>query len=147
MQSHHRVAAAWETGLMQREVIPVPIPPRYKSAADRDNGIRPGQSMEALARLKPVFDRRRIRTSTELFRFLMMALIVVGLGRAVGLMGYAPERKIIVGIAIEVIVPLVLLWTQSRIRACTVFGAPVRVDGDYSAFPLAQSPSTHRLAI
>lgn len=43
---------------MEREVIPVPIPTAYESAADRDNGIRPAQSMEALAKLKPVFDKR-----------------------------------------------------------------------------------------
>ena len=43
---------------MQPEVVPVPIGPRYRSAAERDNGIRENQSIEALARLRPVFDRK-----------------------------------------------------------------------------------------
>ena len=43
---------------MQGEVIPVPVPDRYETAADKDNGIREGQTMEALAKLRPVFDRR-----------------------------------------------------------------------------------------
>lgn len=57
LRSHQRAAAAWSDGRMDAEVIPVPLPPRYESAADRDNGIREGQSIEALARLRPVFDR------------------------------------------------------------------------------------------
>jgi len=35
----------------------VAIPPRYANAAETDNGIREQQSMEALAKLRPVFDR------------------------------------------------------------------------------------------
>jgi acetyl-CoA acyltransferase len=42
---------------MRDEVIPVPVPPDYRTAADRDNGIRENQTMEALAKLRPVFDR------------------------------------------------------------------------------------------
>ncbi len=58
LRSHQRAAAAWSEGRMEREVLPVPLPPRYSGAAERDNGIRENQSMEALARLRPVFDRR-----------------------------------------------------------------------------------------
>jgi acetyl-CoA C-acetyltransferase/acetyl-CoA acyltransferase len=58
LRSHELAAAAWAAGRMQAEVIPVPVPPRYEKTADRDNGIRESQSMEALAKLKPVFDRR-----------------------------------------------------------------------------------------
>ena len=57
LESHQRAAAAWEEGRMQEEVVPVPVPPRYERAAERDTGIREGQSMEALAKLRPVFDR------------------------------------------------------------------------------------------
>ena len=38
-----------------RQYIPVPIPPRYDKAAERDNGIRESQTMQALAKLRPVF--------------------------------------------------------------------------------------------
>jgi acetyl-CoA C-acetyltransferase/acetyl-CoA acyltransferase len=58
LESHQRAEAAWSAGKFTREVIPVPIPPAYREASMRDNGIRPNQSLEALARLRPVFDRR-----------------------------------------------------------------------------------------
>ena len=58
LRSHRLAAAAWSEGRMQQEVIPVPLPPRYEKAADRDNGIRENQTSEALARLRPIFDRR-----------------------------------------------------------------------------------------
>jgi acetyl-CoA C-acetyltransferase/acetyl-CoA acyltransferase len=58
LRSHRLSAAAWAEGRMQGEVIPVPVPPRYETAADKDNGIREGQTMEALAKLRPVFDRK-----------------------------------------------------------------------------------------
>jgi acetyl-CoA C-acetyltransferase/acetyl-CoA acyltransferase len=58
LRSHRLAAAAWDEGRMQAETMAVPIPPRYDRAAQHDNGIRKEQSLEALARLKPVFDRR-----------------------------------------------------------------------------------------
>ncbi len=58
LRSHQRASAAWTEGRMDAEVVPVPLGPRYESAVERDNGIRESQTMEALARLKPVFDRR-----------------------------------------------------------------------------------------
>jgi len=56
LESHRRAAAAWQEGWYADEVMPVFAPPGY-AAVDRDEGIRPNQSMEALARLKPVFDK------------------------------------------------------------------------------------------
>jgi acetyl-CoA C-acetyltransferase/acetyl-CoA acyltransferase len=58
LESHRKAAAAWSEGRMHEEVVPVPLAPAYRSAAHQDNGIRENQSMDALARLKPVFDRR-----------------------------------------------------------------------------------------
>jgi len=57
MRSHKLAAAAWNEGRMQGEVIPVAVPPRFDETAERDNGIRENQSAEALAKLKPLFDR------------------------------------------------------------------------------------------
>jgi acetyl-CoA C-acetyltransferase/acetyl-CoA acyltransferase len=57
LRSHQRAAAAWTEGRMAAEVVPVPMPPRYRTAVDRDNGIRENQTLEALARLRPAFDR------------------------------------------------------------------------------------------
>src|SRR5206468_1877718 len=58
MRSHKLAAAAWNEGRMQGEVVPVPVPSRLRETAERDNGIREHQTPEALARLKPIFDRR-----------------------------------------------------------------------------------------
>ena len=56
--SHQRAAAAWAAGRMDHEVVPVPLPPNYTRASLKDNGIRENQTMEALRKLKPVFDRK-----------------------------------------------------------------------------------------
>jgi len=56
LQSHQRAAAA--RGRLAKEIVPVPLPPRYETWAREDNGVRPNQTLEALAKLKPVFDRR-----------------------------------------------------------------------------------------
>ena len=58
LRSHKLAAAAWNEGRMQGEVVAVPVPPDYRESADRDNGIRDNQTPEALAKLKPIFDRR-----------------------------------------------------------------------------------------
>jgi len=58
LRSHQRAEAAWNDGRMEAEVVPVPIAPGYTEAATRDNGVRAAQSLEALGRLRPVFDRR-----------------------------------------------------------------------------------------
>ena len=53
--SHHKAAAAWEDGRMAEEVVPVYAGGR---AVTRDGQIRPETSLDKLAQLKPVFDRR-----------------------------------------------------------------------------------------
>jgi acetyl-CoA acyltransferase len=57
-QSHRRAAEAWASGKFDLEVMHVPVPPRYSKVADFDNQIRTEPSIEALAHLKPVFDKR-----------------------------------------------------------------------------------------
>jgi acetyl-CoA acyltransferase len=57
-QSHHRAAAAWASGKLAAEVMSVSVPPRYERIADFDDNIRKDASLEAMAALKPVFDRR-----------------------------------------------------------------------------------------
>lgn len=58
LMSHQRAAAATEDGRLTAQIVPVFPPPNYDHAVPRDNGIRSDSSMEALTRLKPVFDRR-----------------------------------------------------------------------------------------
>jgi acetyl-CoA acyltransferase len=57
-RSHARAAAAWDDGKFDAEVMHVPIPPRYERVAARDNIVRKDTTVEALAQLRPVFDRR-----------------------------------------------------------------------------------------
>ncbi len=56
VQSHQRAAASWNAGWFDDEVMHVFTPPSF-AAVQRDEGIRAAQSMEALARLRPVFDK------------------------------------------------------------------------------------------
>jgi acetyl-CoA acyltransferase len=57
LESHQRAARAWSEGRLAEEVAPLPLPPRYEKLAEKDNGVRENQSIEALAKLKPWFDR------------------------------------------------------------------------------------------
>jgi len=56
--SHKRSAAATEDGRFAAQIAPAFPPPGYDKAVTRDNGIRADSSLEALAKLKPVFDKR-----------------------------------------------------------------------------------------
>ena len=55
LESHLRAIRA--KALLREEIVPV-IPPPYQAAVEHDNGPREGQTIEALAKLKPYFDRR-----------------------------------------------------------------------------------------
>jgi len=56
--SHHRTVNAWKRGYFADEVVPVPADLTKGDAVTMDTGPRPGQSFEALAKLKPIFDRK-----------------------------------------------------------------------------------------
>ncbi len=56
LRSHQRATAA--RAKMADEIVPVPIPPGYDKLSTVDNGVREAQTMEALAKLKPFFDRK-----------------------------------------------------------------------------------------
>ena len=58
LRSHRLAAAGTADGRLTAEIAPVYVPPRYESVVTSDNGIRSDSSYEALAALKPVFDRR-----------------------------------------------------------------------------------------
>ncbi|MBF0189452.1 MAG: acetyl-CoA C-acyltransferase, partial [Magnetococcales bacterium] len=55
MASHHRLAAAVDDGLFEQEITPLYHPDG--TVITVDDGVRRDSSMEALTRLKPVFDR------------------------------------------------------------------------------------------
>jgi acetyl-CoA acetyltransferase family protein len=56
LRSHQRATAA--RSRLAEEIVPVPIPPAYEDMATEDNGVRENQTMEALAKLRPYFDRK-----------------------------------------------------------------------------------------
>ncbi|MBI1977187.1 MAG: thiolase family protein [Candidatus Omnitrophica bacterium] len=56
LESHKRVISGREK--LREETMTVFIPPKYEHYVQEDNGPREQQSLEALAKLKPVFDRR-----------------------------------------------------------------------------------------
>jgi acetyl-CoA acyltransferase len=57
-ESHRRASAAWESGKFDAEVMHVPLPADYARISRKDNVVRADTTREALAQLKPVFDRR-----------------------------------------------------------------------------------------
>jgi len=56
-RSHARASAAWDEGRMADEIVAVSVPQRRGDTVDveRDEGIRPDTTPEALARLRPAF--------------------------------------------------------------------------------------------
>ncbi len=58
LQSHLRAVESTKNGKLAHEITPVFIGPAYKKVLDKDSGPRDGQTIEALAKLKPYFDRR-----------------------------------------------------------------------------------------
>jgi acetyl-CoA acyltransferase len=58
LRSHQFAHAGTIDGRLTREIAPLWLPPRYEQSLASDNGIRADTTAEALAALKPVFDRR-----------------------------------------------------------------------------------------
>ncbi|HET9003864.1 MAG TPA: acetyl-CoA C-acyltransferase FadI [Gemmatimonadaceae bacterium] len=56
--SHQKAAAGTKDGRLTAEIFPVYVPSSYETVVSSDNGIRADSTIEALAKLPPVFDRR-----------------------------------------------------------------------------------------
>jgi acetyl-CoA acyltransferase len=57
LRSHQRACAARASGRLADEIAPLFVPPAFEQVIEQDIGPRENQSMEALAKLRPVFDR------------------------------------------------------------------------------------------
>jgi acetyl-CoA acyltransferase len=57
LRSHRLAFAGTQDGRLTAEIVPVFVPPAFE-AMTADNGVRPDSTIEALAALKPVFDRK-----------------------------------------------------------------------------------------
>jgi len=58
LRSHQLAAEGTDDGRLTAEIAPFYVPPSYESVVTSDNGIRSDTSLEKLAGLRPVFDRR-----------------------------------------------------------------------------------------
>lgn len=58
LRSHQKAVEAMKAGRMKEEIAPVYIPPKFKDVLTEDIGPRDGQSLEALGKLKPFFDKK-----------------------------------------------------------------------------------------
>jgi len=58
LRSHERAAEGTKDCRLTAEIVPVYQPPKFERTLTSDNGIRSDSSLEQLAALKPVFDRR-----------------------------------------------------------------------------------------
>lgn len=57
VSSHEKAVKAIKSGRFKEETTPVFLPPQYSEVIGDDIGPRDGQSLEALAKLKPFFDK------------------------------------------------------------------------------------------
>jgi len=55
--SHNRAEAALTSGRLAQEIVPIPVPPKYRMIQAEDDGIRLGQTLEAQTKLRPIFER------------------------------------------------------------------------------------------
>ncbi len=58
LRSHQLASKAMKDGKFKEEIAPFPMPPTYKETLMSDVGPRDSQSIEALTKLKPFFDKR-----------------------------------------------------------------------------------------
>ena len=57
LRSHQRAAKAWQSGVLNQEVMAAFVPP-WKAPIEQDNTVRMDAKAEDYARLRPVFDRQ-----------------------------------------------------------------------------------------
>jgi acetyl-CoA acetyltransferase family protein len=57
LKSHQKTVAAQKEGRFKKEITPIMVAPDFKKSVEADFGPRDGQTLEALQKLKPFFDR------------------------------------------------------------------------------------------
>ncbi len=58
LSSHQKAVEAWEKGIYDDEVMALAVPPSYRDVVTRDTIPRADTSLDKLATLRPVFDRK-----------------------------------------------------------------------------------------
>ncbi|MGI8563530.1 MAG: acetyl-CoA C-acetyltransferase [Candidatus Dormibacter sp.] len=97
-RSHQRAAAAWESGRLAEESVPVSVRRRQGDYAqvERDEGVRPDTTAEGLAALKPAFQKNGTITAANASQVSdgAAAVVVMSAGRAAEL-GLQPLAEIV----------------------------------------------------
>ena len=96
MHSHHKAEKATKDGTLRDEIVPVPVPPKFDRMVMDDNGFREGQSMEALGKLKTVFDRANGTVTAGNASQITdgAAMVIVMSAEKANELGYKPLGKI-----------------------------------------------------
>ena len=58
LRSHRRAAQGTADGRLKQDIVPTFVPPKFTEMLDHDNGVREDTSLDKLASLKPVYDKR-----------------------------------------------------------------------------------------
>jgi acetyl-CoA acyltransferase len=58
LRSHQLAHQGTVDGRLREEIVPTFVPPEYESVVDRETGVREDTTLDKLAALRPVFDRR-----------------------------------------------------------------------------------------
>jgi acetyl-CoA C-acetyltransferase len=83
-RSHQRAERAWDSGALAQEVTPVVMPQKRGDAlkVDRDEGVRPGTTVETLSKLQPAFAKDGTITAGNASQISDGAAAVVVMSRA-----------------------------------------------------------------
>jgi acetyl-CoA C-acetyltransferase len=126
-RSHVRAAAAWDSGALAAEVVPVEVPQRKGDPVlfERDEGIRPDSSPEGLAALRPAFTPDGTVTAGNASQISDgAAAVVVASEDAVGRLGLEPIAEIVAyGMAADRFPSLHTVPALSLERALAKLGA------------------------
>lgn len=97
MHSHLRAVEATKEGRLTEEMMPFFAPPNYKTVLEKDYGPRDGQSMEALQKLRPFFDRKTgsITVGNSCPLTDGSAMILLMSRKKAEEMGYKPQARIV----------------------------------------------------
>lgn len=57
LMSHQRASEARKAGKFKEEIVPIPLPPKFDKMQDFDDGVRDGQTIADLEKLKPAFNK------------------------------------------------------------------------------------------
>jgi acetyl-CoA C-acetyltransferase len=96
-RSQHRAASAWEQGLFEEEVVPVPVGSGAKAKlVTHDEGLRPETTPEGLAKLRPSFREGGTVTAGNASTLSDgAAAVVVGTAKVAERLGTQPLARVV----------------------------------------------------